>query len=269
MSFLVDIGRYIGGLLTLALAALFSSIALTPAYFLFTTVDARFGRLAAVCTTPFCYVAWGFSLCLLVVLYKRLTFYKLREGSFHIFTWSIVQWGITGYLVLFAHEVFVKFLKGSPYINWFYRGLGAKIGRRVNLQTTFVSDWDLLTIGDDTTFGGESAVIAHVLEANQIRLMPVTIGNNVTLGRGSVVFPGATIGDRAIIGAMSLVPKGKTLPGNAVYAGTPVQKLRDRQAKDEPLKDPLKMSAKELLLSSGHTPSARQSAAQQKDEPVG
>ena len=116
---------------------------------------------------------------------------------------------------------------------------------------------------------GESAVIAHVLEANQIRLMPVTIGESVTLGRGSVVFPGASIGDRAIIGAMSLVPKGKALAGNAVYAGTPVEKLRDRQAKDEPVKDPLTMSAKELLLSSGHTPAAVPKSVQREDEPVG
>lgn len=264
MGFLIDLGRYIGGLVTLALAALFSSLAMVPPYLMFTTVDARFGRLAAVCTTPFGYVVWGFSLCLLIVLYKRLTFYKLREGSFHIFTWSIVQWGITGYLVLFAHETFVKFLKGSPYIVWFYRGLGARIGRRVNLQTTFVSDWDLLDIGDDTTFGGESAVIAHVLEASQIRLMPVTIGKGVTIGRGSVVFPGATIGDRAIIGAMSLVQKGRTLPGNAVYAGTPVEKLRDRQAKDEPIADPLKMNAKDLLFSSGHHKAVHSAADAEK-----
>lgn len=261
MAFLIDLGRYIGGVLTLALAALFSAVSLVPAYWLFTVVDERLGRFWAVCTTPFGYVLWGTSLCLCIVLYKRLTFYKLREGSFHIFTWSIVQWGITGYLVLFANEVFLKFLKGSPYLNWFYRGLGAKIGRRVNFQTTFVSDWDLLDIDDDTTFGGESAVIAHVLEANQIRLMPVRIGKSVTIGRGSVVFPGVTIGDRAIVGAMSLVPKGKTLPGNAVYAGTPVEKLRDRQAKDEPVSDPLKMSAKELLLSSGHHASAHKEEA--------
>jgi hypothetical protein len=49
-----------------------------------------------------------------------------------------------------------------------------------------------------------------------------------------------------------------------VYAGTPVEKLRDRQARDEPVADPLKMSAKELLLSSGH-----HAGAHREDEKVG
>lgn len=240
MSFVIDVARYIGGLLTLALAAVFSGAALYGPYLLFTAVDERYGRLWAVLTTPFGYVLWGFSLCFLIVGYKRLTFYKLRPGSFHIFTWPIIQWGITGYLTLFAHAVFVQFLKGSPYIVWWYRGLGAKIGRRVNLQTTFVSDWDLLEIGDDTTFGGESAVIAHVLEANQIKLMPVRIGKGVTVGRSTVIFPGATIGDRVILGANSLVPKGKELPSNAIYAGAPVKLLRARSSRDDAPDDPLK-----------------------------
>ena len=239
MGFIVDLGRYIGGLLVLSIAALFSGIALIPPYLLFAFVDERYGRLWAVATTPFGYVLWGFGLCLLIIAYKRLTFYKLREGSFHIYTCPIIQWGITGFLSLFAHAVFVQFLRSTPYINWWYRGLGAKIGRRVNIQTTFLSDWDLITIGDDTTLGGECAVICHVFEMGQIKLMPVTIGKSVTIGRATTVFPGVTIGDRAVVGGHSLVTKGKHIPANTIWAGAPAEFIRERTKKDDPKDDPL------------------------------
>lgn len=239
MGFIVDLGRYVGGLLVLSLAALFSGVALIPPYLLFTLVDERYGRLFAVASAPFGYVLWGFGLCFLIVAYKRLTFYKLREGTFHIYTYPIIQWAITGYLSLFAHAVFVQFLKGTPFINWWYRGLGAKIGRRVTIQTTFVSDWDLITLGDDTTLGGESAVIAHVFEMGQIKLMPVTLGKSVTIGRATTVFPGVTIGDRAVVGGHSLVTKGKQIPADTIWAGAPAVFVRERTKKDEAKDDPL------------------------------
>lgn len=245
MNVIIDLGRYVGGLLVMSLAALFSGLALIPPYFLFVFVDERFGRLAAIATAPFGYLLWGFGLCFLIVAYKRLTFYKLREGTFHIYTYPIIQWGITGYLALFAHAVFVQFLKSTPFINWWYRGLGAKIGRRVNILTTFVSDWDLLTIGDDTTLGGESAVIAHVFEAGQIKLMPVTLGKGVTIGRATTIFPGVTIGDRAIVGGHSIVTKGKSIPPNTIWAGAPAVFLRERTEKHDPKDDPLAKERRE------------------------
>lgn len=233
MRILIDLGRYLGGLFVLSLAAVLSGLALYYPYRLYAFVDEQWGRSVAVLTLPFEYILWGFSLCFLIIAYKRLTFYKLREGTFPVYAYPVIQWAITGYLVLFAHAVFVQFLKGTPYINWWFRGLGAKIGRRVTIQTTFVSDWDLLTIDDDTTLGGESAVIAHVFEMGQIKLMPVRIGKQVTLGRATTIFPGVTIGDRAVVGGHSLVTKGKSIPENTIWAGSPAAFVRERTPRDD------------------------------------
>lgn len=239
MGLLINIGRYLGSLLLLIFTASLAGIALLPAHHLYLWVDASFGSLWAIVSLPLCYLVWGSGVCLLIVLYKRLTFYKLRPGSFHIYTYPIVQWAITGYLSLFAHAVFVQFLKGTPFINWWYRGLGARIGRRVNIQTTFVSDWDLIEIDDDTTLGGESAVIAHVFEMGQIKLMPVRIGKEVTVGRATTIFPGVTLGDRAVVGAHSLVTKGKTIDANAIWAGSPAVFVRERTKQDDAAQNPL------------------------------
>lgn len=48
---------------------------------------------------------------------------------------------------------------------------------------------------------------------------PVTLGNNVWIGGGSIILPGVTIGDNAVIGAGSVVTQ--SIPANCVAYGNP------------------------------------------------
>lgn len=52
------------------------------------------------------------------------------------------------------------------------------------------------------------------------------IGNDVWIGRESVIMPGVTIGDGAIIAAYSIVTKD--IPAYTVYGGNPAKKIKDR-----------------------------------------
>lgn len=53
---------------------------------------------------------------------------------------------------------------------------------------------------------------------------PVTIGNRVWLGGGSIVLPGISIGDDTIVGAGSVVTKN--LPRGVIAAGNPCRIIR-------------------------------------------
>lgn len=53
---------------------------------------------------------------------------------------------------------------------------------------------------------------------------PVTIGNNVWLAGGVIVFPGVTIGDNVTIGAGSVVTKD--IPANTVAVGNPAKIIK-------------------------------------------
>lgn len=55
---------------------------------------------------------------------------------------------------------------------------------------------------------------------------PVTIGSDVWIGRGCIILPGTTIENGTVVGANSVV-KGH-LEGNAVYAGNPLKKIKNR-----------------------------------------
>jgi maltose O-acetyltransferase len=53
---------------------------------------------------------------------------------------------------------------------------------------------------------------------------PVTIGEDVWIGGGTVICPGVTIGERTVIGAGSLITKN--IPSNVLAAGNPCQVVR-------------------------------------------
>jgi acetyltransferase-like isoleucine patch superfamily enzyme len=117
-------------------------------------------------------------------------------------------------------------VRGTPLINWFYRGMGAKIGKNTLITTIRFMDCDLIEIGDGCVIGGGAALSAHTGEKGQGVLKSVKLGNRVTIGADTMVLPGTVIEDNVIVGANSVVPKDSHLEGNAIYGGSPVRKIK-------------------------------------------
>lgn len=70
----------------------------------------------------------------------------------------------------------------------------------------------------------------HALDAEQRNeglevALPITVGNNVWIGAGTIVLGGVTIGDNAVIGAGSVVTKD--IPPNVIAVGVPCRVLRE------------------------------------------
>ncbi len=55
--------------------------------------------------------------------------------------------------------------------------------------------------------------------------LPISIGNNVWIGAGTIVLGGVSIGDNTVIGAGSVVTK--SIPANVVAVGAPCHVLRE------------------------------------------
>jgi len=116
--------------------------------------------------------------------------------------------------------------RGSPVWTAYLRLNGARIGRRVYVNTLFISDHNLLELGDDVVIGADVHLSGHTVEGGVVKTARVRLGPNVTVGLGTVVGIDVDIGPNCQIGAMSLVPKHVTLEPDAVYAGVPVTRIR-------------------------------------------
>ena len=139
--------------------------------------------------------------------------------------WPLMHW--VRYMVA-SHVVRVlagAIFRGSPIWTAYLRLNGARIGRRVYVNSLFVSDHNLLEFGDDVVIGSEVHVSGHTVEAGVVKTAAVRLGREVSIGLGAVIDIGVTIGDGCQVGALSLVPKHTVLDPEGVYAGIPVRRL--------------------------------------------
>jgi len=60
---------------------------------------------------------------------------------------------------------------------------------------------------------------------------PITIGDHVWVGGGSIINPGVTIGDNSIIGAGSVVTRD--IPPNSIAVGNPCRVIREITDEDK------------------------------------
>lgn len=107
---------------------------------------------------------------------------------------------------------------------WQLRRNGAIIGNNVSFNSASI-DYNsaaLIEIGDNVTIS-MATVLAHdastKIPLGYTKIAKTVIGNNVFIGAGSIILPGARIGNNVIIGAGTVV-KG-AIPDNSVVVGNP------------------------------------------------
>lgn len=174
----------------------------------------------------FGYFIFGAALIFICMLVKSCLGFKIKPGLFQIHSTDCLRWMGYNSLILIANGAFLDVLRLSPFQTLFYRAMGAKIGRGVNINTAGLADLSMLEIGDNVLIGGGVALICHASERGFLRLAPTKIGNNVSIGLGSVIMPDCEIGDGASIAPCSFLPKGTRIPEKGVWGGNPVKDLR-------------------------------------------
>lgn len=145
---------------------------------------------------------------------------KVAELDWPLLNW--VRYMVAIHLVrFFAGTLF----RGSPIWTAYLRLNGARLGRRVYVNSLAVSDHNLLEFGDDVVIGGDVHISGHTVEHGMVKTGRVRLGRRVTIGLGTVVNIDVDILPGTQVGALSLVPKHTTLDADAVYVGIPVRKI--------------------------------------------
>lgn len=136
--------------------------------------------------------------------------------------------------------------------NLILKQLLGKAGNGIDIQAPFYCDYGINIITGEKVFMNFNCVILdcalvtignNVFMAPNVQLYtahhpiiaserikgpelasPITIGDNVWLGGGTIVCPGVTIGENTTIGAGSVVTKN--IPANVVAAGNPCRVIR-------------------------------------------
>jgi non-ribosomal peptide synthetase-like protein len=136
---------------------------------------------------------------------------------------------VTGIYEATAVPALLTWLTGTPMLGPALRMFGARIGRRTLIESTYLTEFDLVDVGDDVVIGDGVSLQTHLFEDRVMKMAYVIIRDRASIGSKSVVLYDSSVEEDVVLAPLSLVMKGETLPAGTSWCGIPAQKLaRDR-----------------------------------------
>jgi len=138
----------------------------------------------------------------IAALAARALLYRVRPGDYprggkvHLRLWLAEQ---------IAVQVESVGLAGAPWVGWYARALGARIGRDVDLHT-MPPVTGMLRIGDGAAIEPEVDLAGYWIDGDVVRIGAISIGARATVGARSTLAPGTRID-----------PDAEVAPGSAVF----------------------------------------------------
>lgn len=171
-----------------------------------------------------------FGICLIIVTGAvRIIFgLTLSEGEYPFVSVGALKWLLTNALVQLVANTFMDYMILTPFITFFFRLMGAKIGKNAQINSRYCADLSLLELDDGAVIGGHATVIGHSFERGRLILRKVKIGKHAVIGLNSVILPGCQIGEGALIAAGAVLQKNTIVEPHSVYFGVPAMPAKDR-----------------------------------------
>jgi non-ribosomal peptide synthetase-like protein len=174
---------------------------------------------------PFYYLFYmGIPAFLLTVLLKWLFIGKYRPQQKPMWTWKVWRSeAITSTYEALSIPFLLEYMQGTPWLPLLMRLLGVKTGKRVWMNTTDITEFDMVTIGDDAALNSDCGPQTHLFEDRVMKIGHVKIGARSSIGAGTIILYDSEVGDDTKIEALSLVMKGERLAPATDWTGSPVK----------------------------------------------
>jgi non-ribosomal peptide synthetase-like protein len=172
---------------------------------------------------------YGVACFLFVVALKWILIGRYRPHAAPM--WTPFVWtseAVTNLYESLAVPNFLDMLRGTPMLPWALRLLGARIGKGVYLNTTDLTEFDCVQIGDESELNSWCGPQTHLFEDRVMKIGAVKIGARVTVGPRSTILYDSCVGDDVRLGLLTLVAKGERLPASTRWEGSPATPSREK-----------------------------------------
>ena len=132
---------------------------------------------------------------------------------------AVMYWGLSG-------RVLLDHLRGTPFLPWALRTLGAKFGKGVYMDMMDITEFDCVHVGDFAVLNALCALQTHLYEDRVMKVGRVNVARGVTVGAGSTVLYDTHVGEFARLGPLTVIMKGEAIPPNTEWIGAPAQPKR-------------------------------------------
>jgi len=176
---------------------------------------------------PFYYLYYmGLPAMLVTLLLKWTSVGRFKEEQNPMWTHKVwrSEANTTTYEAL-AVPFFLEYMKGTPFLPMMLRLFGVKFGKRVWLNTTDITEQDMVSIGDDTALNEDCGPQTHLFEDRVMKVGTVKIGARCSIGSRSIILYDSEIGDDVKLEPLSLVMKGEKLASGTQWTGSPIRTI--------------------------------------------
>ena len=107
-------------------------------------------------------------------------------------------------------------LAGAPWLVYYARALGNKVGKGVDLHSA-PPVTGMLTLGHRCSIEPEVDLTGHWIDGDLFHVGPISVGNDATIGARTTMLPGAVVGKNADVAPGS--GRGRQGQGRPVLEG--------------------------------------------------
>ncbi|MGB0101325.1 MAG: Pls/PosA family non-ribosomal peptide synthetase [Nocardioides sp.] len=136
-----------------------------------------------------------------------------RGGKVHLRLWAAER---------LTEQLGAHSLAGAPYVTWYARLLGAKVGRHVDLHS-FPPVTGMLRLGKGASIESEVDLTGYWIDGDVLRLGEIRVGKRARVGARSMLCPGADVGADAEVAAGSAV--FGHVPEGEFWSGSPAARV--------------------------------------------
>jgi acetyltransferase-like isoleucine patch superfamily enzyme len=204
-----------------AVAAIAYGLALAPALWFLQLCWSSTGALDAWLKWPLfgiaCGLAFfivGITLLIVIAAFNAILPTRVKPFKGSYYTYAALPWYIHNSLFYLVRYTFLPYVTLTPFGDWFLRAMGMKLGRRAFLNTEFISDPCMISIGEDAVIGGSVHLFAHYAGGGHLIIAPTIVGARATVGEKATLMGDVHVGEDATI-----LPHSVLLPGSRVGPG--------------------------------------------------
>ncbi|HEY0311781.1 MAG TPA: Pls/PosA family non-ribosomal peptide synthetase [Allosphingosinicella sp.] len=190
--------------------------------------DLPHGAWLILAAFPFLYVGFAIACGLSLAAIKWLVVGRYKPTTAPL--WSTFVWRselVTATYENLAVPNLLEPLRGTFWLPAYLRLLGCRIGKRCYIDTTDITEYDLVEIGDDVALNDYAGLQTHLFEDRVMKVSGVVVRDRATIGSLAIVLYDAEIGEDAQLGDLSVVMKGESLPSGTSWEGSPARIARN------------------------------------------
>lgn len=156
------------------------------------------GPASTVVAMPFVMTACVALMMHLVLLVKWVLLGRVRPGRHRLYSWFYLRW-------LVVHNLFRTMavwygpFRETFVVRCFFRAAGAAVGEGAALNTMWITDPDLVSVGAWATLGRDVNLQPSYITNGWLVLQPVEVGAEAALLHGSSVVCGGAVPARAVL----------------------------------------------------------------------